>query len=73
MFPLYLAPTNKELIVTKVYGDEKLRKHLESLGISVGGIMTCLSENKGNLIIKIKEGRMAMNKELAAKIFARVQ
>ncbi len=66
--PIVIAPTNKELKVVKILADEKTKKHLESLGIVMNGEVTVLSSG-GSVILKIKDGRIALDRELATKIF----
>lgn len=67
--PLTAAPIGKDLKVTKVAADEKTRRHLENLGILSGAIVVSLSEINGNVILKIKDGRLALDRQLATKIF----
>lgn len=66
--PIVIAPTNKELKVVKILADEKTKKHLESLGIVMNGEVTVLASG-GSVILKIKNGRIALDRELATKIF----
>lgn len=66
--PLLFAPLGKEMTVCKVSADEKTRKHLESLGFTYGQSVIALSSSGGNMIIKIKDGRLALNREVASKI-----
>lgn len=65
--PLIIAPENKELRVIKILADQKTKKHLESLGITVDSIITVLSGG-GNLICIVKDGRLALDRSLATKI-----
>ena len=67
--PLIVAPTGKDLRVTKASADEKTRRHLENLGILTGAKIVTLSESNGNVILKIKDGRLALDRQLAMKIF----
>ena len=69
MMPLIVAPTGKDLRVTKVAADDKTRRHLENLGILTGATIVPLSESNGNVILKIKDGRLALDRQLAMKIF----
>ena len=66
--PLPLAPAGEELTVKKVLADEKNKRHFENLGIIVGAKITVLSAVGGNVIIKLHEGRLALDKGLAMKI-----
>ena len=66
--PLPIAPAGEELTVKKVLADEKNKRHFENLGIIVGAKITVLSAVGGNVIIKLHEGRPALDKGLAMKI-----
>ena len=66
--PLPIAPAGEELTVKKVLADEKNKRHFEDLGIIVGAKITVLSAVGGNVIIKLHEGRLALDKGLAMKI-----
>ena len=57
--PLVIAPLNVELAILRIAVDEKDKKHFESLGIAVNQRITVLSNTNGNVILKIKEGRLA--------------
>lgn len=67
--PIVLAPLNVPLKVVKIAADDKLKKHLESLGITVDGELTVLSSSGGSTVCKIKDGRIALDGELSTKIF----
>ena len=67
--PIVIAPTNKQLKIVRISADEKLKKHLESLGITVNGEITVLSQSGGTVVWKIKDGRIALDSELSTKIF----
>ena len=67
--PIVLAPLNVPLKVVKIAADDKLKKHLESLGITVEGELTVLSSSGGSTVCKIKDGRIALDSELSTKIF----
>lgn len=54
--------------IRKVGGKEETRRFLESLGFVAGGFVTVISEINGNLIVNVKESRVAIDKEMAAKI-----
>ena len=55
-------------VIKKVGGKEETKKFLESLGFVVGGMVTVVSEISVNMIVNIKESRVAINKEMANKI-----
>ena len=67
--PIVLAPINQNLKVVRIAADEKVKKHLESLGITVNGELTVLSSSGGTVVIKIKDGRIALDSNLPTKIF----
>ncbi len=68
MMPLILADTGEEAIIKKVGGSPEMKKHLEDLGFTVGGAVTVMNTIGGNLIVKIKESRVAISKEMASRI-----
>lgn len=66
--PLVIAPLNKELKIIKVLASEKLKKHLESLGIMENQMIEVISQANKSVIVKIKEGRIALDSDVASKI-----
>lgn len=68
MMPLTLADTGEENIIKKVGGNPETRKFLESLGFVAGGAVTVISDIGGNVIVNVKESRVAVSKEMACKI-----
>lgn len=66
--PLTLAVPGEENMIKKVGGSPETRKLLESLGFVAGGIVTVVSEIGGNVIVNVKESRVAVSKEMASKI-----
>ena len=70
--PLVIAPQNVELTILKILVGDKDKKHFESLGIAVNQKITVLSNTGGNVILKIKEGRMALDRNIATKIIVSV-
>ena len=68
MMPLYLADTGEENIIRHVGGSPEMKKHLEDMGFTAGGTVTVLNTIGGNLIVKVKESRVAVSREMAAKI-----
>ncbi len=65
--PLIIAPLNKPLRVVKILADEKTKKHLESLGITINSELEVIS-NSSSIVLKVKEGRLAIDSTLATKI-----
>lgn len=68
MIPLTFADAGTDQIIRKVGGSPEVKKHLEDLGFVVGGTVTLISQIGGNLIVKVKESRIAVSREMAAKI-----
>ena len=68
MMPLNLAEKGEPLIIRRIGGSPEVKKHLEDLGFNVGGEVTVVSALSGNLIVKVKDSRIAVDKELARRI-----
>ena len=68
MMPLLLADPGVESIIKKVGGSPETKKHLEDMGFVAGGSVTVVSTINGNLIVKVKESRIAISREMAGKI-----
>ena len=66
--PLILAPVGEENIIKKVGGKPEVRMHLENLGFVVGSTITIVSEIGGNLIVNVKDSRIAVNEDMARHI-----
>ncbi len=66
--PLTFASPGEENMIRKVGGNPEVRAHLENLGFVVGGAVTVVSTIGGNLIVNVKESRVAVSKEMAQKI-----
>ena len=68
MMPLTMAKAGEKNTIKKIGGNEDVRRFLETLGFVVGSDVTVVSENNGNVIVNIKESRVAISKEMANKI-----
>ena len=68
MMPLILAAAGETNTIRKVSGNPEVKKHLEDLGFVVGGEVTVVSSIGGNLIVNVKESRIAITREMAGKI-----
>lgn len=68
MMPLALANIGEENLIRKVSGSPEMKKHLEDLGFTAGGAVTVVAAMGGNIIVKIKESRVAISEEMARKI-----
>ena len=66
--PLTMVSAGEENIIKKVSGRDETKKFLESLGFVVGGMVTVVSEVGGNLIVNVKDSRVAIGKDMANKI-----
>ena len=67
MMPLTMLETGREMQIRKIGGKDETRRFLESLGFVMGGFVTVVSELNGNLIVKVKDSRVAISKEMANK------
>ena len=68
MMPLTLANVGEENLIRRVSGNPEVKKHLEDLGFTAGGSITVVSALGGNIIVKVKEARVAISEEMARKI-----
>ena len=68
MMPLVMANAGEENIIRRVGGSPEMKKHLEDMGFTVGGAVTVMNVIGGNLIVKVKESRVAISREMAQKI-----
>ena len=66
--PIAVAPIGKEIRVVKVIADEKTKKHLADLGITVNATLTVLSSEGGTVIVSVKDGRLALDRTISTKI-----
>ena len=68
MMPLTMVNPGEENIIKRIGGKEDTRRFLENLGFVVGGAVTVFSDIGGNLIVNVKESRVAIGKDMANKI-----
>ena len=68
MMPLALANVGEENTIKKIGGSPQVKKHLENLGFVVGGNVTIITMLGGNVIVNVKEARIAISEEMARKI-----
>ena len=68
MMPLTLAETGRELEIRRIGGKEETRRFLESLGFVMGGFVNVVSMTGGDLIVKVKDSRVAISREMANRI-----
>ena len=68
MMPLMLAGLGEENTIKKSGGSPEIKKHLEDLGFVVGGSVTIVNALGGNVIVNVKESRVAISEEMARRI-----
>lgn len=68
MMPLTMAKVGESNTIKRIGGKEETRKFLENLGFVTGSMVTVVSEISGNLILNVKDSRVALGKDMANKI-----
>ena len=68
MMPLSLADIGEKNVIKKIGGSPEVKKHLENLGFVVGGSVTIVSSLNGNVIVNVKDARVAVSEEMARRI-----
>ena len=68
MLPLTMASQGEPVIIKKIGGKQETKKFLETLGFVVGGTVTVVSEINGNMIVNVKDSRVAIGKDMANRI-----
>ena len=68
MMSLTFAHIGEENIIKKIGGKQEVKAHLENLGFVVGGNVTLINAIGGNVIVNVKESRIAISKEMTQKI-----
>lgn len=68
MMPLIFAKVGEPNIIQKIGGSTEIKRHLETLGFVVGGSVTVINTIAGNVIVNVKESRVAISREMAQKI-----
>lgn len=66
--PLTMAKAGDVVTIRKITGKDEVRQHLAELGFVVGGTLTVVNVLGGNLILQVKESRIALDKTLAMRI-----
>ena len=69
MMPITLANVGEANIILRVGGSPEVRQHLADMGFVAGGTATIISALSGNVIVKVKDTRVAVSEEMAKKIF----
>jgi len=68
MMPLTFAKAGEKNLIKKIGGRDETKRHLNNLGFVEGGEVSVVSEIAGNLIVNVKESRIAISKEMANRI-----
>lgn len=68
MMPLIFAKVGEPNIIQKISGGTEIKRHLKTLGFVVGGSVTVINTIAGNVIVNVKESRVAISQEMAQKI-----
>ncbi|MBO5486715.1 MAG: ferrous iron transport protein A [Eubacterium sp.] len=68
MMPLTMAEIGETNTIKKIGGKEDTRKFLENLGFVTGGMVTVVSKISGNMILNVKDSRVALGRDMANKI-----
>lgn len=68
MMPLTLAEIGEENIIKRIGGKQEIKTHLENLGFVVGGTIKIINTIGGNVIVNVKDSRIAISKEMAQRI-----
>ena len=68
MMPLSFADIGSPQIIKRIGGSPEVKKHLDALGFHIGGEISVVNTISGNLIVNVKECRVAVSRELANKI-----
>ena len=68
MMPLNFASEGERMIIKRIAGLPEIKQHLADLGFVVGGEVTVVSKVGGNVIVNVKETRVAISQEMAQKI-----
>ena len=66
--PLWMAKPGETVTIRKITGKDEVRQHLAELGFVVDGVVTVVSELAGNLILQVKDSRVALDRDLASRI-----
>ena len=72
MLPLTMASQGEPMTIKKIGGKQETKKFLETLGFVVGGTITVVSEINGNMIVNVKDSRVAIGKDMANKIMVQM-
>ncbi len=66
--PLTMAKTGETVTIRKITGKDEIRQHLAEMGFVIDGAVTVVSEIAGNLILQVKDSRVALDRSMANRI-----
>ncbi len=66
--PLTMAKTGETVTIRKITGKDEIRQHLAEMGFVIDGAVTVVSEIAGNLILQVKDSRIALDRSMANRI-----
>ncbi len=69
MIPLTMMKSGDRVVVGRIGGADEVKKHLEDLGFVVGTQVEIISAHDGDVIVKVRDSKLAITREMAAKIF----
>jgi len=69
MIPLNVLNDGEQGFIKKIGGKPEVKRHLADIGFTIGDPVSVITEQNGNIIVKVKEARIAISKEMAMKIF----
>ena len=68
MLPITMARPGESVLVKRISGRDEIRRHLNELGMVEGDTVTVIQNNSGNIILQVKDGRIALDQKLAMRI-----
>ena len=68
MMPITMAAPGESVLIKRITGKDEIRHHLNELGLMEGDRVTLIQNNNGNLILQVKDGRLALDERLAMRI-----
>ncbi len=73
MMPLSMVKSGEANVIRRIGGKEETKRFLENLGFVIGGNVEVISETSGNLIVNVKQSRVAIGKDMANKIMVEMR
>jgi len=69
MIPLGALGDGESGVIKRIGGNPEVKRHLADIGFTIGDDVSVITEQNGNIIVKVKEARIAVSKEMAMKIY----